>query len=199
MENKKNKDTPTEKAIDVMVDFYKLDEEGQKNALRSILWNEFAEYITYYFNSRKHSDGTPLSDEERKEYLIRTTKGAKESLDSLLDILYGDDVELRCRIINKFIVNFEHVAGVEKQQICNYDHDYTIWGTVEGEIPVYDEDGDIEDHVWGTYFIRKCKYCGLTQVAYSEEQKEYFEEDAKKWAKIFPKRLIYTPKKNTEN
>ena len=155
-----------------------LSKEGQKKVIKSILLGDVLS---------DYSEGT--SKEE-----------ANKAIDSLLDILYGDDVELRSRIIKEFVDDFDSDVSMIKEEICDHNHDYSEWETVEGDRPVFDEDGDVKYYGHGAYFERKCKYCGMVQKEYSVYDKEHLEEDQKYWAKKHPKKLINIPKKeNTEN
>lgn len=98
---------------------------------------------------------------------------------------------LKYTIFRHFASNFDYYVDKTKKDICGKCHDYGEWEEVEGERPVVRNNVITEEHTYGKYLIRRCKYCGTPEKAYSEEHKAYLEKESAE--RIKAKKLFYFP------
>lgn len=193
MENKKID------AVDVLCKFYQLSEEEQKKVIKRLIWqNAIRPYVDHESAARKEPGSKEFDD-----FRFNVINKSKESVDLLLDTMYGEDEELKNRIVLKFLENYKNIVKETKEEICGAEHTFSEWEETYGERPQYDLDGDFEYTCHGNYFERVCEYCGTKQVAYSENEKQYIEQRTQEEIKFsnFCKKLTkeIINKSNKEN
>lgn len=171
-----------------------LSKEGQKKLLKRLFLGDFfSSYIEERVsNVRQYND---ISSEEKEKYKKIITSDVELALDSFLDDMYSDDDKLKNKIIHDFVTNYDYKVKSLKKGVCEKVHSFTPWEIKEGMRPIYSIDGDLDGEAFGKYYERSCKYCGYSQVAYTELEKNLYEEDEKN----YKKKLEMKQTKNTEN
>lgn len=145
-------------SVEVIRKFRNLSEDAKKNVLKTLL---IQDVLGQYEDEKKNDE---------------IDKAAFETANSLLDTLYGEDEELKNRIIQKFIFEYGRVVAVTKKEICGAEHTFSEWEKVMTERPQNSLDGNVEGTCYERFFERTCEYCGSKQRAYSEAQKQAMEE-----------------------
>lgn len=162
--------------------FENLDDEGQKRVVKALIGERI---LTPYINTGRVAFGynNIFVLEDSSDELTKKVTSACKVFDTLLDTMYGDDEELKNRIVLKFLENYKNTVKETKKEICGDEHQYSEWCVKIGKVPYYAREiehlKDIASE--GQCFERKCKYCGTVQKAYTEEQKNALEYTINLW------------------
>lgn len=184
---------------DIEYKISKLSKEGQKKLIKVLIWknliHEFIERKTNSFANGILGIDNPSKDDIEK-YRIGLVNDSAMALELLLDTIFGEDEELKFRVIQKFVDEYMELESSTKKEICRHNHNFSNWEVKVGEVPFYDEDGEIDGYIDGKeYFERTCTYCGEVQKAYSNYHMQLVEESEKHMNNNYPQKLIYDKKK----
>lgn len=172
----------------LMMRFENLSEEGQKAFLKELFVEKiFGNYINNKVETFKQPIGREEyipSKQEVDEYKETLVNRINNAVDPLLDSLYSDDEEFKCRIFEKFIKNYCNVAKEAREGICGDKHDFSKWVEEEGTIPSYDENGEVTGFGYGVYRTRKCYCCGKIEKVYPTEDANSFDNKYAYWEEI---------------
>ncbi len=186
------------KCEEVESSFKNLSNDEKKKVLKKLIWETIAhEYIEKETDAFKRGvfacgPNVEISDEAVEKHRMRLEVEAGSTVLPMVDTILGDDDELKYRLFDKFIDWYKIAVPETKEEICKYDHDYTDWEIVIGDRPVFDLDGDVEYHAIGEYYMKKCKYCGHTEKAYSKEHMSRIDKDNEYDAEHYPNKMIFT-------
>lgn len=194
----------TNERVDILFEISRLPKEKQKQLAKTLIGRtigyEFIERTIEAYEAGNLSMAIP-SKEKVEEQRIRLCDDVSSTLNSMLDTIFGKDDELKFRIFKEFIDKYGRIEEETRKEICGFNHDFTDWYETIGDVPQYDEDGDIDGYISNKkYLERKCKYCGEKQQAYSEYHKQRQEEETEYWANYIKSEPTYTKiNKKTSN
>ena len=142
--------------IDVLCKYYQLSEEEQKMVLRKLFV-------------------TTVKDGLKEEKTNDMVSDASKATNSLIDLIYSDDEELKNSVFEHFVKNYENLVQQKREELCGDNHDFTEWERKMVERPHYNLDGESSEACYAPLYIRVCKKCGAKQVAYSKSQRKNIE------------------------
>lgn len=177
--------------------FKNLNSTNQDKFLKELFVGEyFKSYIECKVNNAKNMLGEEFNDEEKIKYKNELEKKVNTAVDLIIKDLDSKDEELKCRIFERFIDNYSEISYRIKKDICGYNHQFSNWEEIDGKVPNYDEDANIDGYHSGKYFERICSYCGFTEKAYDEEHKACIEKEDEYLKNYLGKKQRYITKNN---
>ena len=180
--------------VDIDYKFGKLSNEAQQKLAKTLIWKKIVhDYIERKTDSFTNGvfGVTNTSEEDVDRFRINLVKDSFKALEQMLDTIFGEDEELKFRIFQKFIDSYNELERKTKNEICGYNHTFSEWKEKVGDVPQYDEDGELEGYISDKkYFERTCTYCGEVQQAYSEYHKKKIEAETEYWANRFPQKKV---------
>ena len=169
------------KIYDLIVKFRNLSDEEQNTFIKEIIMNGYLnDYVDYKVDNYIPPISTKSVQESAKTaYKERLEDKIDKTIDQTLDQLRSSDKKLKYNIFDQYLDNFDGVIQKEKTNICGEVHDFSPWTEKTGERPTFDKTGDIVGFCFGTWFERKCDYCGMIQKAWDVGHKNKLDEEHK--------------------
>ena len=164
---------------DLVVKFRNLSDEGQKEFLKELVLKGYLNNYVDYEVSKFTPQAAPISTYEgvKQAYKERLEEKVEKTIDQTIEQLKSNDEELKCRLFSRFIDSYDQVVDEERKNICSGCHDFSRWEERLGERPRFNELGEIESFYCGTWYERRCFYCGTIEKAWNNEQKNQLTEE----------------------